>query len=325
MNYVFTVRSVRKGKFTNEPGAMHFLAIPDGAKKPDTDHAVRKSDWFKTVLHEAEHDGPEHQHDEGNPCGDIVVYIHGFNHTPEEMLERHKAIRKGLEAEGFEGVVVSFDWPSANTAVNYLEDRNDAKTSARRLVEEGIVNFAALQRPECKINVHLFAHSMGCYVVREAFDDADDRPAVAARNWSVSQVILVGVDVSAGSMKEGGSKSSSLYRHCVRLTNYYNPFDGVLSLSNVKRVGVSPRLGRIGLPEERPEKAVNVNCGHYYKSQEKAFKKARIKNPGHIWYFFDQRLMTDVYHTIMGEIDREYIPNRFRDTKGLAMEYDRTS
>ena len=29
MNYVFTVRSVRKGKFTNEPGAMHFLAIPD--------------------------------------------------------------------------------------------------------------------------------------------------------------------------------------------------------------------------------------------------------------------------------------------------------
>jgi len=319
MNYVFTVRSVRKGKFTNEPGAMNFLAIPDATKKPATDHAIRKADWFKTVLHLAEHDGPDHFEDPKNPCGDILVYVHGFNHSPAEMLERHKAIRKGLEAEGFEGVVVSFDWPSANTAINYLEDRTDAKTSARRLVEEGIANFAALQRPECRINVHLFAHSMGCYVVREAFDDADDRPAVAAKNWSVSQVMLVGGDVSAGSMKESSSKSSSLYRHCVRVTNYYNPFDGILSLSNVKRVGVSPRLGRIGLPENHPQKAVNVNCGNYYKSQEPKFKKAKMKNPGHIWYFFDQTLMADVYHTVMGEVDREFIPGRVKDDKGLAL------
>lgn len=131
--------------------------------------------------------------------GDIVVYVHGYNNSQETMLARHRRIRQGLESHGFEGVVVSFDWPSADSALNYLEDRTDAKQTALRLVDEGIAAFAALQRPDCRINLHLLAHSMGAFVVREAFDDADDRPAIAAHSWSVSQVILVAADISSAS------------------------------------------------------------------------------------------------------------------------------
>lgn len=35
----------------------------------------------------------------------------------------------------------------------------------------------------------------------------------------------------------------------------------VLKLSNVKRVGVAPRAGRVGFPESAPAKAVGVDCG----------------------------------------------------------------
>jgi esterase/lipase superfamily enzyme len=93
-----------------------------------------------------------------------------------------RKLRVALRGQGFRGTVIGFDWPSAGQALNYLEDRKDAKATALALVDEGIATFAALQRQDCPIHVHVLAHSMGCYVVREAFDDADDRPAIAARS-----------------------------------------------------------------------------------------------------------------------------------------------
>lgn len=306
MDYMFSVRSISRNAFTNEPGASHFLEIPENAGTPTPDHKIAKSVWCKKVR-EASMSGGQFA---GEPAGDIVFYVHGFNNSQETILSRQRKIRKGLEAQGFNGVVVSFDWPSADVALNYLEDRVDAKQTAFRLVAEGIATFAKMQGPDCRINMHLLAHSAGCYVVREAFDDADDRPGVAAHSWSVSQVIFAAADVSESSLTGGDPKSSSLYRHCVRLTNYYNPFDGVLSLSNVKRIGVAPRAGRTGLPAQAPDKAVDVYCGEYWDKHKGDFGGGI--NAAHCWYFDDPVLLEDVYHTIRGEIDRHEFPTRMR-------------
>ncbi len=54
---------------------------------------------------------------------------------------------------------------------------------------------------------------------------------------------------------------SSLSLHCVHRTNYHNPYDSVLKLSNVKRIGVAPHASRVGLSESAPAKAVGVDCG----------------------------------------------------------------
>lgn len=309
MDYIFCVRSTSKGKFVPEPGATHFLKVPKTSNNVSPQHGIKKTTWVEEVQKKARH-GPQ---DDG-PVGDIVMYVHGFNTPQEVMLERHRLIRTGLEKHGFQGVVVSFDWPSDDNALNYLEDRTDAKLTALRLVDEGIASFAALQRPDCLINLHVLAHSMGAYVTREAFDDADDRPAIAARSWSVSQIMLLSGDISASSMSASSSKSSSLYRHCIRLTNYFNPFDDVLSLSNVKRVGVSPRVGRVGLPDGAPDKAVNVNTGNYYRDNLAKF--AHIKNAAHTWYFYDDRMMEDIYHTVCGNVDRNQIATRAQGDRG---------
>lgn len=304
MDYIFSARSIRKGKFGNEPAATHFLEVPSNGKDLSPSQKISQSEWRKKVQAEALHNPG----DTDDCPGDIVIYVHGFNNSTKTVLDRHRKIAKGLKKNGFKGVVVSYDWPSADSALNYLEDRMDAKMSAFRLVADGIRPFARLQSPSCKTNTHILAHSMGCYVVREAFDDADDRPAIAAASWSVSQILFVGADVSASGMKDGSSKSSSLYRHCVRLTNYYNHFDDVLTLSNVKRVGVSPRAGRVGLPANKPSKAVDLHCGHYYDQVKDGFTSASAHN----WYFDDPIFMTDAFHTIDGRIDREDIPTRRR-------------
>jgi esterase/lipase superfamily enzyme len=312
MDYVFSVRSVSRGHFTNEPGATHFLGVPRTADSPLPGHAMRKTRWYDDVFQAARH-GPQ----DDAPRGDVLFYVHGYNTPQETMLHRQRLIRAGLEAQGFEGVVVGFDWPAANVALNYVEDRLDAKFTAFRLVSEGIANFARMQRQDCFVNVHILAHSTGAYVVREAFDDADDRPGVAASSWSVSQVMLISADISRGSLAGDSSKSSSLYRHCVRLTNYHNPFDDVLSLSNVKRIGVSPRVGRIGLPHDAPGKAVDVNCGPHFDANAAAF--ADLRHAAHTWYFHDPVFLRDVSHTIRGDVDRHEIVTRAESGGALTL------
>ena len=59
--------------------------------------------------------------------GDIVFYVHGYNNSQKTVLERQRKLQRGLESNGFAAVVVSFDWPSADNVLNYLEDRHDVK------------------------------------------------------------------------------------------------------------------------------------------------------------------------------------------------------
>ncbi len=311
MDYIFTVRRTSKGAFTAEPGRTHFLEVPESATDISPDQAISRGSkkipdsWARKIMVEARSGKNPVT---GQPRGDIVIYVHGFNTPTKVMLERHRKLQAGLKKHGFEGCVISFDWPSASMALNYLEDRSDAKSTARYLVDVGIAGFADRQTQECEINLHIIAHSMGAFVVREAFDDADDRPGIAAKSWSVSQVLLLSGDVSAGSLEAGNPKSSSLYRHCVRLTNYHNPFDGALSLSNVKRVGVAPRAGRVGIRSPEPSNAVNVDCGPHFKARKASFED--IPNASHTWYFFDDTFMKDAAATIQGDVDRKMIETR---------------
>jgi len=111
-------------------------------------------------------------------------------------------------------------------------------------------------------------------------------------------------------MSRSDSRSRSLYRHCTRLTNYQNPFDRVLKLSNVKRAGVAPRAGRRGLPGKHPDKAVNINCGAHFDENYGG------KDNGHSWYFEDKVFLADLVATLSGDTDRQVIAQRRLDARG---------
>ena len=166
-------------------------------------------------------------------------------------------VKDDLYAQGFKGVVVSFDWPSDDKTLAYLPDWHRAKATAFKLVSDGITYLSKQQTPTCTTNIHVLGHSTGAYVIREAFDDADDT-GLQNSSWNVSQIIFAAGDVSSGSMSINKSDTESIYRHCVRLTNYCSKYDEALDLSNVKRVGVAPRVGRVGLPDDALQNAVNI-------------------------------------------------------------------
>jgi esterase/lipase superfamily enzyme len=307
-DYVICVRNLRKGKFGAEPGPTRFLEIPTGAL-PDPDQQTTSRKWCDAVVEESKHGTPE---DPLNQEGDILIFVHGYNNPQDIVMQRHRRLKTDLATAGFKGTVVSFDWPSDDRSINYVEDRSDAKQTAFSLVKDGISELVKRQTPDCTINVHLLGHSTGAYVIREAFDDADDRPALASRSWTVSQTVFIGGDVSAGSMEAGDSKNSSLYRRSVRVTNYMSHFDSALKLSNVKRVGVAPRVGRAGLPDSAPSHAVNVDCSDYWStlSENHADQNEAIGSFSHPWHIGNRHFAEDLALTLNGDTDRSRFPTR---------------
>lgn len=313
-DYVISVRKVRKRIMVAEPGPTRFLDVPEG-ELPDVEHEISRKSWVEQVMAEAV---PGADPEAPAPLGDVLVFVHGYNNDAESVMWRHRRLKADLAKVGWRGAVVSFDWPSNDQALNYLEDRSDARQTAFKLVADGIRLFSATQFRGCEVNVHLLAHSTGAFVIREAFDDADDRRGIASVSWTVSQVALIGADVSRKSLSSADTKSSSLYRHCVRLTNYQNPFDSVLKLSNIKRVGVAPRAGRVGLPDAVPQKAVNVNCGPHFQTLDKA-TATFIGSFDHSWHIGDPVFALDLFRTLQGDIDRNYIPTRAREAGQLFL------
>ncbi len=316
-DFMICVRDVKSGQFIAEPGETRFLRVPAGQNPAPAHAATRKEDkrkWIDDVLNAAK--GSQR----GANQGDLLVFIHGYNNTPEVVMSRHRQLFAGLQALGYQGMLVSFDWPSGDSALNYLEDRTDAKLTALKLVSDCILPLSQYQQQDCRINVHLLAHSAGTFVVREAFDDADDRRQIAATNWTVSQIVFIAADISSASPGTNNPTSSSLFRHCVRLTNYWNPYDVVLKLSDVKRVGVAPRAGRIGLPADAPAKAVDVNCGDYYNTIKDSQPPAILDLYSHTWYIGDPVFTPDLLLTLQGDIGRNRFPNRDGSNNRLMLK-----
>ncbi len=317
-DYVMCARAVDTNRFIAEPGPTLFLQVPE-QDQPSPNHAVRRKDaWLKRLRRESTW-GKDIRTKVDR--GDILIFIHGYNNSQAIVMRRHRQLKADLSQAGWRGTVVSFDWPSADMPLNYLEDRHDAKQTALQLVSDGIALLSAEQGLDCTINIHLLGHSTGAYVIREAFDDADDAHLIN-NSWTVSQIALIGGDVSSGSLSVGNVSSEALYRHCTRLTNYSNRHDSVLKLSNTKRIGMAPRVGRIGLPVDAPGKAVEIDCSDYFHQLEsnptlrEQDQKAEIGTFNHSWHIGNRTFAKDLCEVLKGDLDRSVVPTRRQDEDG---------
>jgi esterase/lipase superfamily enzyme len=317
--FVICTRAIVNGQFVAEPGATRYLEIPDGQKPLPTHEVTRRDVWVKR-LRRACAWGTDSRV-ASRQRGDILIFVHGYNNSQDIVMARHDRLALDLRTVGYKGSIVSFDWPSEDMAINYLEDRHDAKKTAMQLVTDGIAHLSAEQTPDCAINIHLLGHSTGAYVIREAFDDADDT-RLPSSAWAISQIAFIGADVSSASMSSGNSSTDSLYRHCTRLTNYSSLFDSALKLSNAKRLGTAPRAGRVGLPSDAPQKAVNIDCSDYFETlcKDPAIKARdqaqEIGSFDHSWHIGNQVFARDLFETLRGDLDRTVIPTRRQESSG---------
>ena len=113
-NFVISVRNVRRRKgtarFGSEPGGALYLEVPDGITPHPVNHRRGQTDWVRAVLNRATsgHHPPNPKNPiSGYTIGDILVFVHGYNNSLDDVMKRHDLLQRRLRAHSFQGVIVS--------------------------------------------------------------------------------------------------------------------------------------------------------------------------------------------------------------------------
>ncbi|GAQ80158.1 hypothetical protein KFL_000470310 [Klebsormidium nitens] len=114
--------------------------------------------------------------------GELLLFIHGFNTSFKGAIRGAAQLAFDLktDAGSYEGAVLAYDWASYAETLRYgflpgkgNDDRDRARTSAGRLA--GLLRELAASFPGKKL--HIVAHSMGNYCLKNALDLLNADPA----------------------------------------------------------------------------------------------------------------------------------------------------
>jgi esterase/lipase superfamily enzyme len=122
-DYIMTLRDVPGSAVAPTASGTIFLKLDDADPNlVNASRAMASDAWVADIVAQV----PKQTDATGIVRGDVLVFIHGYNNTPDLVLQRHRLIKKNLAYYGFLGTVISFDWPSGDTALAYLPDRQKA-------------------------------------------------------------------------------------------------------------------------------------------------------------------------------------------------------
>ena len=98
MDYMISTRNKKKSRFGSEPGPARYLKVPGQSDTPLPEHIIKRKSWVKAVLSDSK---PGANPEDHAPTGDILIFIHGYNNSPEKVLAQQRLLRKSLEGLGF--------------------------------------------------------------------------------------------------------------------------------------------------------------------------------------------------------------------------------
>jgi esterase/lipase superfamily enzyme len=182
---------------------------------------------------------------------DTVLFIHGFDYKFDEALVGLGLLKQRLILGKFASAnMIVFTWPSDGSMtpfLSYASDRRDAKDSGeaggRALLQ--LSDFLQTLKPgdACRGRIHIVAHSMGVYVLRNALQ-ALIKELPANPPTLFDQVLLIAGDEDYDAL-ELDYKLAPLSHVSKRIHIYYNPEDLALDVSRTTK-GNPRRLGSRG-------------------------------------------------------------------------------
>jgi esterase/lipase superfamily enzyme len=174
---------------------------------------------------------------------DVLVYVHGFNQTFETAALDAARLSDGLK---FRGDTMLFSWPSKNSLLNYIYDRESALWS-RDALEDMLDQLIA--DPSVG-TVHVVAHSMGTMVAVEALRQLYDRRGAAMAS-RLGAVILASPDIDIDGFKSSITRLGGFARKITVLTVTKDRALGAMRdlAGGITRVGIAEKaqLEALGL------------------------------------------------------------------------------
>jgi esterase/lipase superfamily enzyme len=238
---------------------------------------------------------------------DTLVFVHGFNVGFMDALGAAARLADEVKVTDSQLNVVVFSWPSDGEKVpwmSYYSDREDARVSGPALARcylllEDFVG-KLREKDRCERCLHLLAHSMGAYVLRNGLQ------AIIAKDPNkltrlFDQILLAAPDEDDDTF-ETDQKLRLLPRLGRRVTVYFNRNDRALLISD-KTKSNPDRLGSDGprLIDLIPKKVVLVDCRNVAMSADRV--------AGHSYYINSPAMAADLAD-VLRDVDSEDIPNR---------------
>jgi len=184
---------------------------------------------------------------------EALVFVHGFNTSFEDAIERTAQLAYDLK---FEGAAISFTWPSYR--LSWLQERslaipidivrrnvlgnsyNGAIENADLAVSQLKEFLSEVRKSTGATTVHLIAHSLGARVLANALFDLA-QSGQAKGNTRFRQVILAAADINVDVFEQLARVFPTTAE---RVTLYVSSSDRVLKTSEV--INDHPRAGEGG-------------------------------------------------------------------------------
>ena len=247
------------------------------------------------------------------PRNDTLVFIHGFNVGFPEAIEAGAKLAREIRIDAAAGApgerlnVVVFSWPSDGEKVpfmSYYSDREDARASGPALARAFLKLTEFLRQLDrdayCLRSVHLMAHSMGAYVLRQGLQAViAKQPDGLVRVFD--QILLCSPDEDDDTF-EHDTKLKLLPRLAKRVTVYFNPQDKALWISDKTKANPD-RLGADGarLVDLLPKKVAMVDCRRVAGVADPKIEHS---------YYVSSLAMTDDIAKVLAGLDADEMPNR---------------
>ncbi len=260
---------------------------------------------------------------------DLIVLIHGYASEFSAALERAAELTEKYQVLCKDGktrqpLVVAFSWPANGRMapfVSYISDRQDAAKSGQAIarfffrlcdffLKEGLAHRVAREQKDraaealhapCPNRLHLVAHSMGNWALRNAVQaiveqrGADRLPAV------FDNVFLMAADEDEDALQDG-LKLGLLPRLGNAVQVYHSKDDQALVISDVTKLNPD-RLGHNGPSDmdRTDEKVVAIDCRHV--------DRTNIAHANHQYYRLRPEVIADVRFVLAGRRPEE-VPDR---------------
>ncbi|MEO5333147.1 MAG: alpha/beta hydrolase [Magnetococcus sp. YQC-5] len=208
----------------------------------------------------------------------ILIYIHGFNNLPDEILDRAWKLQKLCNKAAGEDPekqveVIPIIWPCDNDIgiiKDYWDDQQAAKKSGisfSRLLARFMAWRSAKEQKEkpCYKRINIISHSMGNFVLMRTLQEWGEAQGSIPQIFR--NVFMMAADIPNEALEDGepGEYIPDAARNVVV---YYAGDDMAMTaskVSNVKNLEFTRRLGHTG-PERMskvPENVYAVDCDSF--------------------------------------------------------------
>ncbi len=195
----------------------------------------------------------------------IVIYLHGFNNTPEDVFAKTASLSKDF---GKTVAVVPIVWPCRkgsddNILSEYYDDQHAADATGLALAR-ALGKFWTWQQEEdpCQKRINVLAHSMGNRILRRAMSYWATNILHHAPPYIFRNCFMAAADV-ANEALDVGSEGEAISFASRNVVVYYSANDLALRASKIANASeVSRRLGHTGPydSEVTPTNVFSFDC-----------------------------------------------------------------